>query len=403
MRLNRIGTADQATVLDAGICVAAAALTAGVTWNPSALAGPGRSGSAWFLVLLPLLVGAPLAVRRRAPLVMWTALWAVTCLQYLIAPHAPAPEAGLVLALFVGGYSVAAHSSLRRALAGLAIMAPGAAILVAGLPASGPGGSSGGLRYHWIPFAQPRSAGLIFVGEIGVCWLLGVFVRARSQAASLAARNAALERQAGQSAAQERARIARELHDIVAHHLSVVVLQAGGARASGNHHEQALEKIERSGRQALGEMRRLLGVLREPDDEPGLAPQPGLGQLNALAESVRQAGLPVCLVVDGDQEKPPAAAGVSAYRIVQEALTNVLRHAGPARARVTVGCADDEITIQVTDDGAGTPGAGARTGGHGLAGMRERVALFGGELAAGPEPGGGFAVRARLPIKDAPP
>jgi signal transduction histidine kinase len=178
----------------------------------------------------------------------------------------------------------------------------------------------------------------------------------------------------------------------------VAVLQAAGARASGKPAEATLEKIENSARQALAETRRLLGVLRDPDEETGLGPQPGIGDLDALAASVRAAGLPVHLVIDGDTAALPAAVDVSVYRIVQEALTNVLKHAGPARADVTIGCAPDTVTVEVTDDGTPGPGRRAPAGGHGLAGMRERAAVFGGELAAGPRPGGGFAVRARLPL-----
>ena len=241
--------------------------------------------------------------------------------------------------------------------------------------------------------------------EIVVFWLAGVLVRARRQAAALAAHNAALTRQAEQAVTAERARIARELHDIVAHHLSVVVLQAAGARAVGQATEGTLEKIENSGRQALTEMRRLLGMLREPDEEPALAPQPGLGELPALAESVRAAGLPVHLVVDDNDAALPAAVDVSAYRIIQEALTNVLKHAGSARAVVSIGYVEDAVTIEVTDDGPGAPDTGlawaeAIQGGRGLTGMQERVALFGGELLAGPRPDGGFTVRARLPVGD---
>ena len=178
----------------------------------------------------------------------------------------------------------------------------------------------------------------------------------------------------------------------------MVVLQAAGARASGKAADAALEKIEHSGRQALAETRRLLGVLREPGGETGLAPQPGIGELDALAVSVRAAGLPVSLVISGERDALPAAVDVSVYRIVQEALTNVLKHAGPACADVTVGCADEAVTIEITDNGAGEARDGTQAGGHGLAGMRERVAIFGGELRAGPRPDGGFAVRARLPL-----
>jgi signal transduction histidine kinase len=230
------------------------------------------------------------------------------------------------------------------------------------------------------------------------CWLAGVLVRARRRATSLAGHNAALQRQAEQAAATERARIARELHDIVAHHLSVIVLQAAGARASGQAADATLEKIENSARQALAETRRLLGVLHDPGEETGLAPQLGIGELDALATSLRAAGLPVNLVISGDRAAVPAAVDVSVYRIVLEALTNVVKHAGQARTDVTIGCAAEAVTIEITDDGTSQPSNGA--GGHGLAGMRERVAIFGGELRAGPRSGGGFVVQARLPLGD---
>jgi len=212
-----------------------------------------------------------------------------------------------------------------------------------------------------------------------------------------------LQRQAEQATAAERSRIAREMHDIVAHHLSVIVLQAAGARASGRPAEATLEKVENSARQALSETRRLLGVLRDPDDEAGLAPQPGIGDLDALAAGVQAAGLPVHLVIEGNLAALPATVDVSVYRIVQEALTNVLKHAGPAQADVTIGFGQDAVTIEVTDDGTAGPGQRAQVGGHGLAGMRERAAAFGGELAAGPRVGGGYAVRARLPLSDGRP
>ena len=164
--------------------------------------------------------------------------------------------------------------------------------------------------------------------QLAAFWLAGVLVRGRRQAASLAARSAALERQAEQAAVAERARIARELHDIVAHHLSVVVLHAAGARAAGGADPATLEEIEQSARQALTETRRLLGVLRDPGEETGRAPQPGIGELHGAAPaSVRAAGLAVSLSVDGDPRRCPPGVNVSAYRIVQEALTNVLKHA----------------------------------------------------------------------------
>jgi signal transduction histidine kinase len=180
------------------------------------------------------------------------------------------------------------------------------------------------------------------------------------------------------------------------------VLHAAGARASGRADPATLEEIEYSGRQALTETRRLFGVLRDPDEETGRAPQPGISELPALTGSLRAAGLDVTLSVDGDHTALPPAVNVSAYRIVQEALTNVLKHAGPARAEVTVDCTDIAVTIEVTDDGYGNTALPALTGGHGLTGMRERAALFGGELRAGPRPGGGFTVCAWLPAGEPP-
>jgi signal transduction histidine kinase len=182
----------------------------------------------------------------------------------------------------------------------------------------------------------------------------------------------------------------------------VIVLQAAAAQKPGRPAGPALKKIEHSGRQALTETRRMLGVLRDPGEATGLAPQPGISELDTLAGTVRAAGLPVNLVISGDPVAVPAAADVSVYRIVQEALTNILKHAGPARADVTVDCAAAAVTIEITDDGTGQTGHQPTAGGHGLAGMRERAAIFGGQFHAGPRPGGGFTVRARLPLGDVP-
>jgi signal transduction histidine kinase len=195
--------------------------------------------------------------------------------------------------------------------------------------------------------------------------LAGVLVRAHRQAASMATRSAALERQAVQAAAAEWTRIARELHDIVAHHLSVVVLHAAGARACGRADPATLEEIEHSGRQALTETRRLFGVLREPGKQTGRAPQPGISELPALAGRLRAAGLEVSLSIDGDHTALPPAVDVSAYRIVQEALTNVLKHAGPARAEVTVGLRGQRGEHRGHRQRPRPPGAPGNEGGRG--------------------------------------
>jgi signal transduction histidine kinase len=384
--------------LDAGFAVLGFGLTAMATWTSTSLIGTPLIGPPWLLAVLPLLIGGPLLLRRRAPLLMWVMVWVGISLQAL-ATHQPPKGPELVFVLCAGSYALAAHDTLGRAIAGLAVAVPGLTIFTTATHQS----ALGMMNPRTLLGGQVQGGTGYLAGEILVFWLAGVFVRGRRQAAALAARNAVLQRQAEQAVTAERARIARELHDIVAHHLSVVVLQAAGARASGRASDRTLEKIEHSGRQALTEMRRLLGMLREQDEEPALAPQPGLGELPALAESVRAAGLPVHLVVNGSGAPLPAAVDVSVYRIVQEALTNVLKHAGSAHAEVSIGYVDDTVTIEVTDDGPGLEAADlvwaeAAQGGRGLAGMRERVALFGGDLRAGPRPDGGFTVRARLPV-----
>ncbi|HEY3105579.1 MAG TPA: sensor histidine kinase [Gaiellaceae bacterium] len=208
------------------------------------------------------------------------------------------------------------------------------------------------------------------------------------------------EQEMRQAVEDERARIARELHDVVGHALGVIVLQADGGRrvlsAEPQETERALETIERTGRAALVEMRRLVAMLRASEEQLALLPQPGLAQLGALAAQVRSAGLPVDVVVLGDPSPLPAGVDLSAYRIAQEGLTNVLKHAGPAHATVTVRYGAGEVAIEVADDGAGSTSSNG-DGGHGLTGIRERVAMFGGEVEAGPRNGGGYAILARLP------
>jgi len=381
------GAVKPGIVVDAGLAIAGAGLIAVAAGGlPRLIGSEAIAGPSWLLALLPLLLGGPLVLRRRTPLLMWLMIWAAIGLLCLLADNS---VRGLAFAfvLLAAAYSLGAHASLRSGIAGLLLTVPVVAVL----------GYQGEMGLLFVAHSGQAGVAVSFL-QLLAFWLAGVVVRTRRQAASLAVRSAEAQRQAEQAAAAERARIAWELHDIVAHHLSVIVLQAAGARASGKPAGASLEKIENSARQALAETRRLLGVLRDPGEETGLAPQPGIGDLDALAASVRAAGLPVKLAVSGDLGALPAAADVSVYRIVQEALTNVLKHAGPARADVTIGCAEDVVTIEVTDNGSGQPGPPPPAGGHGLAGMRERAAVFGGDLTAGPRAGGGFAVRARLPL-----
>jgi signal transduction histidine kinase len=253
---------------------------------------------------------------------------------------------------------------------------------------------------------QPPSVGdwIFFATFIGFPTVAGrIFYRRHETDERLARENADLaadrDRRAAEAVAEERARIARELHDVVAHAISVIVLQARGGRrvlaSAPDDATTAFDTIEHTGEQALDEMRRLLAMLRY-DGEPGLSPQPGLHALDDLAGSVTRMGLPVEVVREGTPVELSAGIDLSAYRIVQEALTNALKHAGPARARVRVSFTADHLDLEVFDDGPGTGGGGGS--GHGLLGIRERAELYGGHVEAGRCPEGGYAVRARLPI-----
>jgi signal transduction histidine kinase len=229
-------------------------------------------------------------------------------------------------------------------------------------------------------------------------------VRERAEQAEEAEERAAQaerEREAAArvAVAEERARIARELHDIVAHAVSVMVLQVGAVRhrlpQELAEDREALDDVERAGRTALAEMRRLLGAMRRDGDGVDLSPQPGLDRLESLADEVGRAGLPVRLHVEGEAGPLPRAVDLSAYRIVQEGLTNALKHAGASHADVTVRYETDELRLEVRDDGVGTASTDGL--GHGLVGIRERVKIYGGEMSAGAAPEGGFVLSARLP------
>jgi signal transduction histidine kinase len=214
-----------------------------------------------------------------------------------------------------------------------------------------------------------------------------------------------LERASRDAVTEERSRIARELHDVVAHSMGLMVVQAGAARMVMDQDPRgagtALKLIEETGRKGLAEMRRLLGILENDAEEVHLVPQPGLQRLDELLESMRGIGLPVEAVIEGTPRDLPPGADLTAYRVVQEALTNTLKHAGQARARLLLRYNRNDLEVEIADDGRGPPPDGARTPGHGLIGMRERVGLFGGSLETGARPGGGFVVRARIPLSEA--
>ena len=340
---------------------------------------------------------APLAWRRRAPqqalVVILVATVAFYAANFL-------PVTGGIPAL-IATYSVAAHLERRLSLRALGL------VIVAVLACLG----FAALYHPWSP-AQLVTNGVF----VAMAWILGDNLRTRrAYTATLEERAARLEREqqdnARRAVNQERARIARELHDVVAHSVSVMVVQAGAARRvlhrDADRATEALGSIESTGRQALDELRRLLSMLREyGDGVPALAPQPTVDDLAALVTQFEEAGLHVELTVEGDARPLPSGADLSVFRIVQEALTNTLKHAGPARAAVKVTYRPHDVLVTVSDDGRGlaeqlsrADGNGADPlQGHGLVGMRERVALFGGELRAAPRPGGGFEVRARLPL-----
>jgi signal transduction histidine kinase len=336
-----------------------------------------------------LLHTLPLAARRRFP----GTVLAICVASGLAIAALGLPPIVLGLAILVAVYSVAAYGDRWVSLAGLAAAAVGS-VAVQLTPGR---------------FQAPTvvSNGLI----IGAAWLLGHFVGVRRRYITrLEERTAELERAraelARRAVTEERLRLARELHDVVAHSISMIAVQSGvGAHVADTHPEEAakaLGAIEATSRATLIELRRLLGVLRQDSEPQGsLSPVPGLADLDSLLSEVAKAGLAVKLQVHGTRASLPAGVDLSAYRIVQEALTNVVKHAGPARAQVVVGYHDRDVTVEILDDGRGaatSTGEGRAGTGHGLIGMRERVAAFGGDLEAGPGPDGGFRVAARLPL-----
>jgi signal transduction histidine kinase len=296
---------------------------------------------------------------------------------------------GAILALVLVFYGAGAFLGGSRARLALTLMLVGACIDVM--------------------IETGKFSDFLFTGAFVVLlpWGTGQFLRERG-ARERAYRDRAerldaqREQRATTAAHGERARIARELHDVIAHCVSVMVIQAGGARTVMNSEperaEASLRSVERAGREALAEMRRLLGALENGNDPRALAPQPGLADIDDLISRTRAAGLATDLLVEGDAAMLSPALDLCAYRIVQEALTNAIKHAGPATAEVRVRWARDTLELEVSDDGGGPIATNGVSGGHGIAGMRERAALHGGSIRVGAGSEGGFAVRARLPL-----
>ena len=327
--------------------------------------------------LLAPAITAPIAVRRRYPALVGTAVPLVAAVDHdLWDPQ----FVGYPVATFCALYALTAWTPPRRFAFGFALVVTVYLAASIGDPFPNNG----------VTFALVTAVVMLLVRRV-----LGDRerrARVAERERDVAAREAVVE---------ERARIARELHDAIAHNVSMMVVQAGAERrvldGTGSSTREVLETIERIGRGALTEMRRLVGMLRS-DTADELAPQPGLSDLPTLITQVREAGLPVELRVEGEPRELPVGIELSAYRIVQEALTNALKHAGEAHASVQVRYGADSLELEIADDGLGGQ-APVVSGGHGLAGMRERVALYGGRLDAGRRPSGGFAVRVLLPIR----
>jgi signal transduction histidine kinase len=349
-------------------------------------------GSPHISVLLALgaLVAVALVWRVRAPVrVLALNLAGSLTIELITGPDDYPVALGLILLVSV--YSAAAHTVDRQETTAGALLVASVPILT----------GAHALDYDW---PDPGASTNVFIGFTFLtitfrgAWLAGKWMqKKRAKQRALVAERA---EQAREALRAERARIARELHDVLAHAISVIVLQARGARhaLAEQPHEarDAIDAIERTASLALGEMRRLLNVIRADDGVAALTPQPSLAQIEPLITEVRAAGLPVELQVEGTARELPPGIDLCAYRIVQEALTNSLKHAGPATAQVLLRYGNDTLEVEVADTGSGI--GNGDLAGLGLAGMRERVMLFGGGLESGASPGGGYLVRARLPL-----
>ena len=341
-----------------------------------------QAPSGWLLLGIALTT-APLAFRRRYPATAFGVIFAAVLVAH---DHDTTITFGAVI---FAAYSAVLYSRFRWAA--LLAVGTGAVIATAAFPDTTPQVPA---RFTALLVLVPTAA--VAVGMRG--WRQ----RAGDSAERLLRVEAEHEAQTRRAVEAERARIAGELHDVVTHNVSVMVVQAGAARSvldsSPDDAREALLAVEASGRTAMSELRHLLGLLAPAGgEEDMLVPQPGAARVPALVERVRAAGLSVELTVTGARDLPPGV-DLAAYRVVQEALTNVIKHAGTARAAVVLEYRPDDLLITVTDDGRPVTGSGG-PGGRGLIGLRERIGLYGGELDAGPRPGGGWRVRARIPLE----
>ena len=356
------------------------------TGSAEPVGSPDTGPSGVVLFLLVLFATLPIALRRRFPVEVFAVTLAAAVISDLIG--GPYQFAGAL----VGLYTVAAYVGRPRSI--YAAAAAGISTVVTGLGDS----------------RSPAAESFAILAVFAASWLLGDNIRTRrAYLRELEDRADRLEREREESirraAADEQARIARELHDIITHNVSVMTVQAAAAgdvfETQPGRVREALDSIESTGREALTELRRLLGRVRPEDGDTERAPQPGLARLDALLDQVRAAGLQVDLAVEGKPRELPIGLDLSAYRIVQEALTNILKHAQASKASVRIRYEPDAVELEVVDDGRG-PVQDETQSGQGIIGMRERAALVGGALRVGRAPGGGFAVDARIPLPEPP-
>jgi signal transduction histidine kinase len=342
----------------------------------------------WFTAPAIALVAVPLLARSRFPFGAPASTWLVGAALSFVDGRLVVFTASVFVAGMVASFVLGNLPDSVQARAGLAVVLGGSSIVVYNDPTHEPG------EFLFTP------------ALFAIAWLAGFALRGRvvqAEAAEERATIAEREREAAArvAVAEERARIARELHDIVAHAVSVMVLQVGAVRHklpdALDEDRDALRGVEKAGRTALAEMRRLLGAMRRDGDGVELGPQPGLDRLESLLEDVSRAGLPVRLHVDGDPHPLPRAIDLSAYRIVQEGLTNALKHARASHADVTIRYGAGDLRLEVRDDGYGESASDGL--GHGLVGIRERVKIYGGEMSARAAPEGGFVLSARLPLE----
>ncbi len=383
-RNARAWIARHATIVDAALAVTAAAGTVPqLVYHASH--PHGRFGA--YLLFSALLV-IPVSWRRRLPLCTFAGVAVVALVQWIAGVQVSAD-----LTLLVYLYTVASRYPMRVAVLAAGVLEIGALISAVRWPH----------EYSWVEMF------VLLSGLVMASLMLGTNVRHRRNALSaLTQRAEQLERERDQraviAAAAERTRIAREMHDVVAHSLSVMVtLSEGATRKQATEPQRAnaaMRQVSATGRQALDEMRRLLGVLRTEDTRHSRAPQPGIAQLDGLLDQVRTTGLAATLTVTGTPGTMPPGAELTVYRIVQEALTNTLKHAAyPTRVGVVLTHRPDSVTVDVHDNGAWRPvPPQAKAAGHGLTGMRERAAVYGGTVSAGADPAGGWRVHAQLPV-----